>query len=199
MTGLAGMYLARMNLGVWIGATTTLLGALLGGAISLVLSRQQIKASRAQQEADRASENYQRNVERRFQVYSDFLIRSRSLRNALEAYYLPSDQTPSMDTINDLLRSAQDTAALVFLVTESEEVYKACRDVLRALSSAQAVVHSLKKPADPWRKLNLDLGRTIRTFQVGARHELGVSGPSHPWGGKDNVEGEATETDSPET
>jgi hypothetical protein len=189
------MYLARMNLGVWIGAGTTLLGALLGGAISLVLSRQQIKASQARQEADRANQNYQHNIERRFQVYSDFLIRSRSLRNALKAYYLPSDQTPSMETIDDLFRSAQDTAALVFLVVESEEVYKACVGVLRALGGAQAVVHGLKKPADPWRNLNLDLGRAIRTFQVGARHELEVSGPSRPWVSKDNVEQQATAAD----
>ena len=187
-----------MNLGVWIGASTTLLGALLGGAISLVLSRQQIKASEAQQEAERADQKSQRNVERRFQIYSDFLIRSRSLRNALKAYYLPSDQTPSMETIDELFRTAQDTAVLVFLVVESEEVYKACVDVLRALGGAQATVHGLKKPADPWRKLNLDLGRAIRTFQVGAKNELGISGPSRPWVSNDDVEPQASAATGPD-
>jgi hypothetical protein len=191
------MYLARMNLGVWIGASTTLLGALLGGTISLVLSRQQIKAGRERQEADRANEKYQRNIERRFQVYSDYLIRSRSLRNALKAYYL-SEAAPSLDTIDEFLRSAQDTAALVFLVVETDEVYKACIDVLRALGDAQAIVHGVKSPADPWRNLNLDLGRSIRSFQVAARHELEVSGPSHPWGERDAADRLAAEPDSPE-
>ncbi len=154
-----------------------------------MLSRQQIKASQIQQEADRAHQNYQRSVERRYQVYSDFLIRSRSFRNALKAYYLPSDHRPSIETIDDLLRSAQDAAALVFLMVESEDAYNGCILVLRALGGAQAVVHDLKSPKDnPWRRLNLDLGRATRTFQNAARRELGVTGPARSWESKGKIE-----------
>jgi len=39
---------------VWVGAVATLVGAALGGAISFVLSRQQIKAARSQREAELA-------------------------------------------------------------------------------------------------------------------------------------------------
>ena len=195
-TQLARLYFAGMNLDVWIGAGTTLLGAALGGAISFVLSRQQIKASQIQQEADRANQSYQRNVERRFQVYSDYLIRSRSFRNALQAYYLRSDHKPSIEAIDEILHSAQDAAALVFLVVESEDAYKACVDVLRALGEAQAAVHDLKPSKDnPWRKLNVNLGRSTRNFQVAARRELGVTGPTRPWGSKANVEQEEAEPD----
>jgi hypothetical protein len=178
-----------MAIDVWVGAGTTLLGAALGGAISFTLSRQQIKASRAQQMADRAHENYQRSVDRRFQAYSDLLIRSRSFRNALKAYYLPSDHRPSIEALDNLLHSAQDAAALVFLMVEKEDTYHGCILVLRALGAAQAVVHGLKQHKEnPWRELNLDLGRATRTFQNAARDELEVAGPARPWASsRDNV------------
>jgi hypothetical protein len=54
-----------MDIGVWVGAGTTFLGAVVGGSISYALSRQQIKAGRIQQEADRLDQNYQRSVDRR--------------------------------------------------------------------------------------------------------------------------------------
>ena len=193
----APLYLCGMAIGVWVGAVTTLLGAVIGGAISFVLSRQQIKASRIQREADRAHENYQRSVDRRFQVYSDFLIRSRSFRNALKAYYLPSDHRPSIEAIDDILRSAQDAAALVFLMVESDDTYYGCVLILRALGAAQAVVQGLRQHEEnPWRKLNLDLGRALRKFQTAARNELEVKGPTRPWVvPKDNLGQQATEQD----
>jgi hypothetical protein len=176
------MYLADMNLSVWAGAVTTLLGAIIGGTISFTLSRQQIKASQIQQESDRRQQTEQRSFERRFQVYSDFLIRARSVRNALKSYYLPSNHKPSIETIDELLHAAQDAAALVFLTLETEDTDNACVRVLRALSNAQIIIHDLNPKADnPWENLSSNLGEATRTFQNAARRELGVAGPSRPW------------------
>jgi hypothetical protein len=171
---------------VWVGAVATLVGAALGGAISFVLSRQQIKAARSQREAELAQEQLQRSRDRRFDAYSEFLVRARSFRNGLKAYYLPTDHRPTIDDVDTLLHAAQDASTLVFLVVESEEAFKACIGVVRALGNAQALVHGVKSSAsnEPWRELNQVLGHATRDFQNAVRKELEVSGPAIPWDSK---------------
>ena len=85
-----------------------------------------------------------------------------------------------MDT---LLHAAQDASTLVFLVVESEEAYKACIAVVRALGNAQAMIHGVKSSvtSEPWQELNQVLGHATRDFQNAVRKELGVSGPAIPW------------------
>jgi hypothetical protein len=73
---------------VWVGAVTTLVGAVVGGVISFFLSWQQVKEARRQRQEDDVRELRRRSADRRFQAYADFLTRTRSFRNAMEAYYL---------------------------------------------------------------------------------------------------------------
>ena len=167
---------------MWVGAVTTLAGALLGGAMSFVLSRQQAREARLQRQEEDAREQLRRSADRRFQAYADFLTGARSFRNAVEAYYLHPRHKPSLTAIDALLQSANDASALVFLVVESDDTYQGCRKVLRSLGRARAAIHGIERTAaDPWPELNLLLGRATREFQNSARTELGVSGPAEPW------------------
>jgi hypothetical protein len=168
---------------VWVGAITTLVGAALGGAISFVLSRQQLNDARLQRKEEETREQHRRSDERRFQAYSEFLARARAYRNAVQAYYLHSDNRPSIDELDVLLQTANDASALVFLLVESEGTYEGCRAVLGALWRARTITHHIESSSadDPWAELNKEFGRAMREFQNAARHELGVSGPAHPW------------------
>ena len=172
-----------MSSDIWIGAVTTLAGAGLGGAISFLLNRQQIREARRQRQEEDAREQRRRSADRRFEAYADFLTRARSFRNAAESFYLQPRRNPALKEIDSLLQSANDASALVFLVVEDHATYKAGRHVLRALSRAQAVMHGIEAPgsADPWDELNAMLGRATREFQNAARNELGVVGPAEPW------------------
>jgi hypothetical protein len=96
---------------VWAGAVTTLVGVLLGGAISFVLSRQQIMDARLQRQEADTREALRRSADRRFQAYADFLTRSRSFRNAVEAYYLQPRHKPSLATIDALCSGRYGTPA----------------------------------------------------------------------------------------
>lgn len=161
---------------------TTLAGALLGGAMSFVLSRQQAREARLQRQEEDARERLRRSADRRFQAYADFLTGARSFRNAVEAYYLHPRHKPALTAIDALLQSANDASALVFLVVESDDTYQGCRKVLRSLGRARAVIHGIEPTAaDPWPELNKLLGGATREFQNSARTELGVSGPAEPW------------------
>jgi len=168
---------------VWVGAVTTLAGGLLGGAISILVSRQQAREARRQRAEDDLREQRRRSEDRRYAVYSEFLTQARSFRNAVEAHYAHRRGKPGVTEIGSLLQNANDASALVFLVVESQETYEGCRAVLRALSRARELLQEAgKQPAaDPWEELNALLGQAIRRFQNAARGELGVSGPTVPW------------------
>ncbi len=165
---------------------TTLVGAMLGGTFSFLLSRQQVTEARRQREEDDAREHRRRSMDRRFAAYADFLTRARAFRNAVEAYYSQPGHGPSLAEVDSLLQAANDASALVFLVMESEQTYEGCRVVLRALRDARGVIHESGPgaAADPWPELNLLLGRATREFQNSARNELGVSGPITAWQGR---------------
>lgn len=180
--GVALPYSHHVFADVWVGAATTLAGALLGGTISLLLARQQAREARLQRQEDDARERLRQSVDRRFQAYADFLTRARSFRNAVEAYYVHPRRKPQLTAIDALLQSANDASALVFLVVESDGTYQGCRNVLRALSHARTVIHEIGSASeDPWSELDTLLGRATREFQNSARAELGVSGPVEPW------------------
>jgi hypothetical protein len=168
---------------VWVGAITTLVGAALGGAISFVLSRQQLNDARLQRKESEEAERRRRSEDGRFQAYSEFLSCVRSYRNAVQAYYLHSDSRPSINELDALLQRANDTSALVFLLVEDEETYQGCRAVLNALWKARTITHGIESSStdDPWLELNMEFGSNMRHFQNAARDELGVSGPTHAW------------------
>ena len=179
------LYSRRVSSDVLVGAATTLVGALLGGGISYLLSWQQVREARRQRQEDDVREHRRSSMDRRFAAYSDFLTRTRSFRNAVEAYYAQPGHGPSLAEVDSLLQSANDASALVFLVVESEQTYEGCREVLRALKKARKTIHATEPGAaeDPWPDLNLLLGRTTREFQNSVRIELGVSGPIEAWHG----------------
>jgi hypothetical protein len=168
---------------VWVGAATTLMGAVLGGAISFFLSSQQVKEARRQRQEDDVREVRRRSTDRRFQAYADFLTRTRSFRNAVEAYYLQPVHRPALAEMDSLLQSANDASALVFLVVESDATYEGCRNALQALAKTRAIIHRTEPTVseEPWVDLNALLGRATREFQNSARMELEVSGPATPW------------------
>lgn len=172
-----------MGSDVWIGAMTTLIGALLGGGISFVLSRQQLNDARMQRDEEHKRTGLRRSEDRRFQAYSDYLAKARSYRDAVQAYYLHLNSRPLLDEIDRLLHDATNASNLVFLVVESEEVYTACIATLKAIWKAQQAVHHIgpKIDGDPWKDLNNSLGRATREFQNAARLELAVIGPAEPW------------------
>jgi hypothetical protein len=177
------LYSRRVSSDVWVGAATTLVGAVLGGGISFLLSSQQVKEARRQRQEDEQREQRRRSMDRRFAAYADFLTRARSFRNAVEARYLQPGREPSLAEVDSLLQAANDASALVFLVVESEQTYEGCREVLRALRNARAVIHETEPDGDgnPWPDLNLLLGRATREFQNSVRNELEVSGPIAAW------------------
>ncbi len=186
------LYSRTVSSDVWVGAVTTLVGAMLGGTFSFLLSRQQAREARRQRAEGDAREQRLRSTDRRFAAYADFLTRARSFRNAVEAYYSQPGHGPSLAEVDSLLQAANDASALVFLVMESEQTYEGCRVVLRSLSSARDVIHATAPGAgaDPWPDLNVLLGRTTREFQNSARNELGVSGPIIAWQGRKLAEQE---------
>ena len=126
---------------------------------------------------------HRRSEERRFQAYSEFLTGVRSCRNAVQAYYLQSDNGPSTEELDVVLQAANDASALVFLVAESEETYQGCVAALGALWKARVMIHELDASGagGSWAELHADFGRSMREFQNAVRHELQVSGPAHPW------------------
>jgi hypothetical protein len=180
---LALPYLAGMGTDLWLGVATTLIGAALGGSISFIVSRQQIKSAWMQREAASAEERNRRGEDRRFSAYSDFIIRARSSRNALQAYYEHSDDRLSIKELDILLQAALDSSTLVFLLVESEEAHAGCLAVVRSLGVARGILHSARPGStdNPWTELNQLLGRSTRHFQNAVRNELGVSGPTKPW------------------
>src|SRR5690348_7611063 len=83
--------LLRMGAQLWIGAAVTLLGVALGGVISLVLNRQQMRDARVQREEEEKRQQHRASLDRRFQAYADFMTRARSYRNVVRDYCLRSD------------------------------------------------------------------------------------------------------------
>lgn len=176
-------YPPRVGSEIWVGAVTTLTGAVAGGTISYALSRQQLNAARVQRNEEERKELQRRSEERRFQAYSNYLTCAQSYRNIAQAYYLHPDNRPTLSEIDTSLHAATDASALVFLVTESEGTHKGSIAILGAIWRAQKAIHHITQITsdDPWTELNNTLGSAIRQFQNAARIELSVNGPAEPW------------------
>ena len=162
-----------MDASLWFGALATLAGAALGGLISYVLSRQQIKAARAQQlEAERA-ERSRLSQERRLDIYADFLARARAYRNAIRRPSSP-ESFPLME-IRENARTADAAGSLVHLVSRSPQTARACGDVMRTMGNTSAVLTSGAELTDAgWDELNKEMSLVLRGFQAAARTELGI-------------------------
>jgi hypothetical protein len=166
-----------VNADLWVGSLTTLAGALLGGVISYVLSRQQILEARRRNQEEWKLQSEQGSRDRRFSCYSDFITQARAYRGAVG--FLPPGPVSETraEHLDELAAAADATSSLVFLVLESSATYEACRSVLKAMRACQRLAHQPASP-DPSVALELEdrLAVSLREFQVVAREELGVVG-----------------------
>lgn len=163
-----------MDASLWFGALATLAGAALGGLISFVLSRQQIRATRAQQlEAERAERN-RLSQERRLDIYADFLARARAYRNAIRRPSNPA--VVPVEEIWEQARTADAAGALVHLVSRSPLTARACGHVMRTMGDTSAALAAAAELTDDrWEELNEEMSQVLRGFQAAARAELGIA------------------------
>lgn len=171
-----------MNISLWFGALTTLLGAALGGAISYFLSHQQMKEARAQRLEAERSERARRSWERRLDIYADFLMHARNYRNAIRQPSHPeSGPRMPLQEIGDLARAADAAGSLVHLVSQSRQTAAACGDVMRATGETSGVLHVFDDTAGiAWEELNEKMSQVLHRFQAAARAELGIDDGSGP-------------------
>ena len=165
-----------MSSDLWVGAIATLSGAAIGGAISLVISRQQLKAADAQRAKDAERDRHSRSIERRLSAYGDFLDKTRTFRNALRPYgYQPVPLLAPKD-ISALARSAQAASPTAFLVVESRRTRAALGELMKELRDIQRVLDDDRSdPADkPWPDLNERIKSALDKFEDAARQELEV-------------------------
>jgi hypothetical protein len=161
---------------LWVGAIATLSGAAIGGAISLVISRQQLKAAAAQRAKDAERDRHSRSIERRLSAYSDLLDKARSFRNALRPYGNKSAPLLAPKDISALARSAHAASPTAFLVVESRRTRAALGDLIKTMSGIQRVLDDdLPDTADkPWPDLNEQIKSALDKFEDAARQELEV-------------------------
>jgi hypothetical protein len=169
-----------VNSGLWVGALTTLAGAVLGGAISYLLSRQQIIEARAQRAEEASLDRNRRSVERRFDAYAEFLKSARSYRNAVRPATVTEAAFPNIDA---LAQAADAAGSLITLVAESETTIAASHGLMRAISVAQDVIHDPNRDSrEAGSPEAIDtLVLSLRQFQAAAREELDVGGVDRSW------------------
>jgi hypothetical protein len=169
-----------MTSGLWAGAVTTLAGAVIGGAISFLLSHQQIAEARAQRAADALLDLSRRSLERRYDAYADFLKLARSYRNASRRSVITETDIPGIDAV---AQAADAAGSLIFLSTESPVTLDACHGILRAIGVSQDVIHDPDHESREARRpeANDGLVLSLREFQAAARAELGVGGVDRSW------------------
>jgi hypothetical protein len=166
--------------GLWVGAVTTLAGATLGGAISFLLSRQQIIEARAQRKEEATREKNRRSLERRFDAYADFLKRARSYRNAIRPYAMTGTDTHEIDA---LAQAADAAGAFISLVAENEMTLSASHKVLAAIANSQELLHNPDSHSRNarWPEANDEMVLSLRQFQAAAREKLEVNGVDRSW------------------
>jgi hypothetical protein len=175
--------LLLVSSGIWLASATGLIGVVLGGLVSLAVSRQQIQEARKQRSDQALQERRRLSIDRRFNAYSAFITRHRAVQYAVRSYYTRAADKPSLADIQAALQSAYDSVAMVFLVAEAQRTYDACRGVLGALRQVESMARENEQPSNErlWQELKVEMGRTMREFQNAARGELEVNGPEWLW------------------
>jgi hypothetical protein len=159
---------------LWVGAITGLGGAVIGGGISLAVSRQQIRDARDQRTERAAAEAHRRSLERRFTAYADFYSRARAFRNSIRSFSPDTANPEAASRIDELARRAHDASALVFLVVESEATADACRYVVVMMSRIQGALRESDPATTDWPALNEEMRTATREFLAASRQELEV-------------------------
>jgi hypothetical protein len=165
---------------LWIGAVTSLAGAVVGGAISYVVSVQQIRDGRLQRREAEHAEEVRRSLDRRFATYADFLTHARRFRNAIRPPHHPGAglRVPVAE-IDTLAGSADGAGSPVFLVAESTVTEAICGETMRTIGQIVGAVHEGEADPDhvPWDELNEQMAPTLGEFQNAARAELQIHSP----------------------
>ena len=163
----ARFYASPMSNGLWVGAVTTLAGVILGGAVSFLLSRQQIVEARVQRAEDALLDRDRRSMERRFDAYADFMKRARSYRNAIRPYALTE---AAVRDIDDLAQAADAAGSFISLVAESEITLKASHRILAAIGASQELLHNTDNHLREarWPEANDEMVLSLRQFQAAA-------------------------------
>jgi hypothetical protein len=166
-----------MSVDLWVGSATTLAGAFLGGVISFVLSRQQIREARRKHLEEWRLQSKQNSKDRRFACYSDFTTQARSYRNAVRSFSQSISDNIDVAHMDKLAADADSASSLVFLVVESSVTYDACRSILRTIGFCQSFIHQ-DAGANPASIADLEdkLAVCLREFQAASREELGIMG-----------------------
>ena len=154
---------------------TGLAGAAVGGAISYLVSFQQIREARTQRLEGERSDQARRSLERRFAAYADFLTHARRFRNAIRPPHRPgSGLRIPIHEIDALARSADAAGSLVFLVSDSPQTEGACGAVMRTIGQVVGAIHERERdPGDvPWDELNEEIEQALRNFQATSKAEL---------------------------
>ena len=167
-----------MPVDLWVGAVATLAGGLLGGAISFVLSRQQIIEARRQRADEARLQTDRRSEDRRYAAYADFFTRARAYRNAIRPLARGRAHKLNIEHISELAAAADAASSLVFLVVENSLTYEACRAVVIAIGASQEALGNLAALPNEkrGRELNDEMSLRMRHFQAAAREELEVKG-----------------------
>jgi len=154
----------------------TLAGAAIAGAISVILSHQQMKYTRAQLVDDDERRRSRRSVDRRFDAYADFFAQARAYRDATRHLPLTSGNELQLLRLDGFASSADTASSLVFIVLESQTTYRACWSVVAGIGTFQARVHDAVAPITEDKALAMiaEMARLLRRFQVAVRDELKV-------------------------
>lgn len=181
--GVGSRTLRTVDSALWIGAVTGLAGAAVGGAISYLVSVQQIRDAHAQrQDADRF-EQARRSLDRRSAAYADFLTHARQFRNAVRRPHHPeAGLRVAVQEIDTLANSADAAGSLVFLLAESNQTEAACGAVMRTIGQVVGGIHDGEADPDQvhWDELNEQMSRRLREFQTAARAELHIHSVESP-------------------
>jgi hypothetical protein len=164
---------------LWIGAMTGLVGAVVGGAITYLVSIQQAKEARAQRREAEKSETARRSQERRVTAYAGFLTSARQFRNAIRPpHHHGAGLREPIEEIDVLARAADSAGSLVFLLAESSRTGSACGTVLQTIGDVVGAVHDGEKDPDHvrWEELNKRMSQVLENFQAAIRTELQIPG-----------------------
>jgi hypothetical protein len=162
---------------LWIGAMTGLAGAVIGGAITYLVSVQQAKDARVQRQEAEQAEAARRSVDRRLAAYADFLTPARQFRDVIRPpHHCGAGLRVPLQEIDVLARSANSAGSLVFLLAEASRAGSACGTVMRTIGEVVGALHDGEKAPDHvrWEDLNERMSRVLREFQEAVRTELQV-------------------------
>ena len=161
------------NIFFHISCISIFIVTIIGGAISLAVSRQQIKDARSQRTERAAQDAHRRSLDRRFGAYADFYSRARAFRNSIRSFSPQLANPDAVGQIGELARRAHDVSALVFLVVESQQTADACRYVVVMMSRIQSALGESEQDSD-WPALTEEMRTATRVFLAAARQELEV-------------------------